>query len=143
MVIAANYVGDLHQRVIDDDDIVVHRHSRRTQNDRVAHNFIGKFDSTVNDVMEANGTLWNAQADRAGFRGSSPALRFGGGDGAAFAGGNRLTVLGGGAGAFLLQGFLRTQGEGSLLRIEETPRVGLDKVRGGGGPGEGGGHPPG
>src|SRR5947209_3314735 len=120
MVIATNYVGDLHQRVIDDDDVVVYRHSGRTQNDGVAHNFAGKFDSAVNDVMEANGMLWNAQADGARFGGSSPALRFGGVDGAAFAGVNRLTVLGSGAVAFFLQVFLGTEAEIRFVFIEQS-----------------------
>jgi len=113
-------VGDLHQRVIDDDDVVVYRHSRRTQNDGVTHDFVGKFHSAVNDVMEANGMLGNAETDGAGFRGSSPALRFGGINGAAFAGVNRLTVLGGGAGAFFLQVFLGTEAEVRFLLIEQS-----------------------
>src|SRR5271170_4455469 len=76
MIVAANYVGDLHQRVVDDDHVVVDRHAVRTEDDGIADDFIGKLDISVNDIVKADGMLGNPQPDGAGFAGHAAALGF-------------------------------------------------------------------
>ena len=65
MIVAANYMRDLHQRVVNHDHVVVHRHPRRSQDDRVAHHFIRKFDLAVNNIVKANRPFRNVKTNRA------------------------------------------------------------------------------
>src|SRR6266567_4813633 len=75
MVIAADHVSDLHQGIVYNDHVVVNRHSRRAQNDGIAHDLVGKLYRAVNNVMKSDRVAGNTQANSARFTGSPAALR--------------------------------------------------------------------
>ena len=52
MIIAANHMGDVHQRIIDRDHVVIYRHARRTNQDRIRDRIGGELHRAANDVME-------------------------------------------------------------------------------------------
>ena len=57
MVVAANHVRDLHEGVVDGDDVVVDGHAGRPHQDRIADRLAGKLDIAADDVVEAQGTV--------------------------------------------------------------------------------------
>ena len=69
MIVAADHVRDLHQRIVNHHHVVVDRHPVRTQDDGIADYFVREFDIAMHDVMKADGMLGNSQPDRAGFSG--------------------------------------------------------------------------
>src|SRR5271154_4950613 len=76
MIVAANYVGDLHECVVNHHHVVVDRHAVGTQNDGIAHDFVGELDVSVNNVVKADGVLGNLQPYGASFARGSTALGF-------------------------------------------------------------------
>ena len=94
MIIAPDYMRDLHQRVVDHDDIVVNRHSRRPEDDRIADDLVRKLDLSMDDVVEANRALRNMQASGACGPGSAALQGLGGIDGPAGSGIDWLAVFG-------------------------------------------------
>ena len=74
MIVAADHVRDLHQRVVNHDHVVVDRHPVRTQNDGIADDFVRELDVAVNDVVKADGMLGNPQPDGAGLAGRAARL---------------------------------------------------------------------
>src|SRR5437868_8535381 len=76
VVIAADDMGDFHQRVIDDHHVVVNRHPVRAGDDGIADYFAGKLHRPVHDVVKANRPLGNAQADGGRLTRSSALLSF-------------------------------------------------------------------
>ncbi len=78
MIVAANDVRDLHQRVVDHHHIVVNRDAGRAQDDGIAHHFVGELDHATHDVVEADGVLGDAQADGRSLAAGTTALGFGG-----------------------------------------------------------------
>src|SRR6266851_5789276 len=103
MIVTANHMRDLHQRVVYYDHVVVNWHPRRTQNDGITYYFIRKLNRAVNDVVKTNRMFRNPQTNRASLCRSSPTLCFHRINRAAFARINRLPVLGRRAFAFPLQ----------------------------------------
>ncbi len=63
MIVSANHVSNLHQRVVNHHHVVVDGHAVGTQNDGIADDFVGKLNVSVNDVVKANGMLGNPQAE--------------------------------------------------------------------------------
>ena len=103
MIVAADHVRDLHQRVINHHHVVVDRHPVRTQDDGIAHHFVRELHVAMHDVVKTDGVLGNPQPDGAGLSRRSPPLGFRRIDRAAFAGIDRLAMLGLGPFALLLQ----------------------------------------
>ncbi len=94
MIVAANDVGDIHQRVIDHDHVVVDRNATGAQDDGIADHLAGELDHAVHDVVEANRMFGNAQANRRSLAAGSSPLRLGGVQHAALSGINgRLLIL--------------------------------------------------
>ena len=120
MIVAANHVRDLHQRVIDHDDVVVDRDSRRPQDDGIAHCFVGKLDDAAHDVVKADRVLRNAQANRGLLSCSATAPRLGWVDATTCAGIERRAALGHGSFAVLLQLFLRAEAQVSFAFAEQA-----------------------
>ncbi len=80
MVVAADDVGDAHERVVDGDHVVVDRNAvprlplaERTQ-DRVADRFGGELDRAVDEVVEAQRMVFDFEADGEGLAGSEVLL---------------------------------------------------------------------
>src|SRR5947207_7163855 len=67
MVVSANDVGYLHQRIVNDDGIVIRWPSIRSQKDGIADTVTVEFDGSVHNVVEANRTSANTQPDDSGF----------------------------------------------------------------------------
>src|SRR4051794_27514112 len=111
MIIAADDMRDLHLRVVDDDDVVVNRHSRRAHDDRIAHDFVGKLDRAVHDVMKLDRPLGNVKADGATLAAGASLERFCGIDLPAFAGVVRWEMRGESFLAFDLELLGRTETE--------------------------------
>src|ERR1035441_7924462 len=68
VVVAADDVGDLHQRVVDGDDVVVDGDSSRdsargADEDRVADGFSGELDGAADKIMEAERMILDFEAD--------------------------------------------------------------------------------
>ena len=103
MVIAADDVRNLHQRVVNDDYVVVHRHSVGAQDDWIADNFAGKLDISMNDVMEPNRAFGNLQSNRARLAAIASAFGFFRINGPAFPRIGWLAVFGLGFLAFILK----------------------------------------
>src|SRR5579872_1034363 len=119
MIVAADYVRDLHQGVIDDNYVVVNRHTGRTKNDGITDDFVGKFNVAVNDVVEADGVLGNAEANGACFPGDSSALRLCWIQVSALAGIDWLTMLGSGAFAVFLKFFFGAKAQVGFFFVEQ------------------------
>ena len=111
MVVAADDVGNLHQRIVDDDYVVVNRNPGRAQDDGIAHHLIREFDLAVHDVVKTNGSLRNAQADGARFAGLAASQRLFGIEAATGSWINRLAMLGVGQFALLLKFRVRAKAQ--------------------------------
>ena len=94
MIVAADDMRDLHQRVINHNYVVVHGHPIRAQDDRITHNFVGEFHVPMHEVVKTDGMLRNPQPDGARFTCYPALLRLRRINGAAFAGIDRLAMLG-------------------------------------------------
>ncbi len=77
MIVAANDVSDLHQRVIHDHHVVVNRNAAGPQNDGIADRFVGEFHHAAHDVVKADGVLGNCQSDGRSFAARTPTLGLG------------------------------------------------------------------
>ena len=94
MIVAANDVRDLHQRVVDHHHVVVNRNAAGAQDDGIADHFVGELDHAAHDVVKANGVLGNAQANGRSFAAGAAALRLRRIERPALAGIERRSLLG-------------------------------------------------
>src|ERR1700733_2856819 len=61
VVVTANDVGDLHERIVDGNHVVVDRDAGRTNQNKVTHGLACKLDVTAHDVVEAQGRVGHRQ----------------------------------------------------------------------------------
>src|ERR1022692_2233184 len=74
MIVAANDVGDAHQRIVDGDDVVVNRHAQlimlgRADKNWIADSFGGKLHRAADQVVEAQGLFADFQPNSVGLTG--------------------------------------------------------------------------
>src|SRR5262249_18282527 len=60
-------MGDLHLRVVNDDNVVVNRDPGGANDNRIADGFVVKSHVATNDVVEVNGALGDSESNRSGF----------------------------------------------------------------------------
>ena len=120
MVVAADHVGDLHQRVVNHHHVVVNRHPTGAQNDGIADHFVRELDIAVHNVVKADGMLGNAQPNGAGLARAPPPFGFFRIDGAALAGINRRSMLGHCPLAFFLQVFFGAETQVGFAFVQQA-----------------------
>src|SRR5712671_2141282 len=74
MVVAANDVSDLHERIVHDNGIVIRRPAIGAQENWIADNLASKIHFTVNDVVKSDRTLSHLQSNNSGLLFREPSL---------------------------------------------------------------------
>src|SRR5581483_4706025 len=109
MNITPDYVGDVHQRVIDHNNVVVNRHAAGAKNDGIADHFVRELHVPVHDVMESNRVLRDLQAYGAKLSSSPAPLSFHGIQALTLAGIDGLAAFGQRLLALFLQLFVAAE----------------------------------
>ena len=114
MVVAADHVGDVHQRIVDGDHVVVDGDTfdvaifvtgGGTDNDRIANRLGGEFHLTPDQVVKPERVIFDFQADSKGLVRGKLLIDLFRGEGAALSRVDLRAVFGGGLAALLFQLF--------------------------------------
>src|SRR5215468_6777621 len=94
VIVTADYMGDLHLSVVNHHHIVVDGHPRRTNDNWIADDLVGKLDVPAHDVVKTDGMLRDFQTNRRCLPCYLPTLRLCRVEPPTFSRVDRLAILG-------------------------------------------------